>query len=89
VDNFQGGEKEAVVLSLVRSNERGILGFLRDRRRINVAVTRAKRHLALVCDSDTVGRCRWVLAVIHSVSSRNPVPAPQRRTSSLRASWTL
>ncbi len=41
VDGFQGGEKECIVLSLVRSNERRAVGFLADARRINVAVTRS------------------------------------------------
>nr|XP_040017952.1 DNA-binding protein SMUBP-2 isoform X4 [Gasterosteus aculeatus aculeatus] len=54
VDGFQGREKEAVVLSLVRSNRKGEVGFLAEDRRINVAVTRARRHVAVVCDSQTV-----------------------------------
>nr|KAF6465511.1 immunoglobulin mu DNA binding protein 2 [Rousettus aegyptiacus] len=54
VDGFQGREKEAVVLSFVRSNRKGEVGFLAEDRRINVAVTRARRHVALVCDSRTV-----------------------------------
>uniref|UniRef100_UPI00398EDB6E DNA-binding protein SMUBP-2 isoform X3 n=1 Tax=Pristiophorus japonicus TaxID=55135 RepID=UPI00398EDB6E len=54
VDGFQGREKEAVVLTLVRSNRRGEVGFLAEDRRINVAVTRARRHLTVVCDSRTV-----------------------------------
>lgn len=54
VDGFQGREKEAVVMSLVRSNRKGEVGFLTEDRRINVAVTRARRHLAVVCDSQTV-----------------------------------
>ncbi|XP_076027106.1 DNA-binding protein SMUBP-2 [Genypterus blacodes] len=54
VDGFQGREKEAVVLSLVRSNRKGEVGFLAEDRRINVAVTRARRHLAVVCDTQTV-----------------------------------
>lgn len=54
VDSFQGREAEAVVLSLVRSNPHGSVGFLADRRRLNVAVTRARRHLAIVCDPSTV-----------------------------------
>ncbi|XP_067902110.1 DNA-binding protein SMUBP-2 isoform X2 [Heterodontus francisci] len=54
VDGFQGREKEAVVLSLVRSNRTGEVGFLAEDRRINVAVTRARRHLMVVCDTRTV-----------------------------------
>jgi len=54
VDSFQGKEQEVVVLSLVRSNDRKEVGFLCDSRRLNVAVTRAKRHIAVIGDSDTV-----------------------------------
>jgi hypothetical protein len=53
IDGFQGGEKECILLSLVRSNANHTVGFLGERRRINVAVTRAKRHLAVFCDADT------------------------------------
>jgi hypothetical protein len=53
IDGFQGGEKECILLSLVRSNASHTVGFLGERRRINVAVTRAKRHLAVFCDADT------------------------------------
>ncbi|XP_066043262.1 DNA-binding protein SMUBP-2 [Chamaea fasciata] len=55
VDGFQGREKEAVILSFVRSNRKGEVGFLAEERRINVAVTRARRQVAVVCDSRTVG----------------------------------
>ena len=51
VDGFQGREKEAIVVDLVRCNERGELGFLRDVRRMNVALTRARRFLMVVGDS--------------------------------------
>ena len=51
---MQGREKDAIVLSLVRSNDAHEIGFLQDRRRLNVAMTRAKRHLAIVGDADTV-----------------------------------
>ena len=55
VDGFQGREKEAIVISMVRSNAARQVGFLADCRRMNVAVTRARRHCALVGDSETVG----------------------------------
>ncbi|KAJ2801362.1 hypothetical protein H4S07_004958 [Coemansia furcata] len=54
VDGFQGREKEAVILSFVRSNRNSNIGFLRDYRRINVAVTRARRHLCVIADGNTV-----------------------------------
>jgi ATP-dependent RNA/DNA helicase IGHMBP2 len=54
VDGFQGREKEAVVLSLVRSNREGEVGFLADVRRMNVALTRARRKLLVVGDSATL-----------------------------------
>jgi len=54
VDGFQGREKEAVVLSLVRSNDIGEVGFLADDRRLNVAITRARRHVCVICDSETL-----------------------------------
>ena len=54
VDGFQGREKEAVVISLVRSNSEGEIGFLGDVRRMNVALTRARRKLLVVGDSATL-----------------------------------
>ena len=56
VDGFQGREKEAVVVSLVRSNDSGELGFVADLRRINVALTRARKKLIVIGDSATVAR---------------------------------
>ncbi|BAD84367.1 DNA helicase, UvrD/REP family [Thermococcus kodakarensis KOD1] len=54
VDGYQGREKEIIVLSFVRSNRRGELGFLTDLRRLNVSLTRAKRKLIAVGDSSTL-----------------------------------
>ncbi|EGS17375.1 DNA polymerase alpha-associated DNA helicase-like protein [Thermochaetoides thermophila DSM 1495] len=54
VDGFQGREKEAVIVSLVRSNPDGEVGFLGEKRRLNVAMTRPKRSLTVIGDSETV-----------------------------------
>ncbi|KAI1872634.1 hypothetical protein JX265_005514 [Neoarthrinium moseri] len=54
VDGFQGREKEAVIVTLVRSNSDGEVGFLGEKRRLNVAMTRPKRSLTIIGDSDTV-----------------------------------
>jgi superfamily I DNA and/or RNA helicase len=54
VDGFQGREKEAVVITLVRSNPKGEIGFLSEIRRTNVAMTRARRKLLVIGDSATL-----------------------------------
>ncbi|ORY76944.1 AAA domain-domain-containing protein [Leucosporidium creatinivorum] len=56
VDGMQGRENEVVVISLVRSNEKGEVGFLADERRLNVAMTRPKRQLVVIGDSETVSK---------------------------------
>ena len=55
IDSFQGQEKEIIIVSLVRSNEEGDIGFLKDYRRMNVAITRAKEQLIVIGDSATIG----------------------------------
>ncbi|XP_040576057.1 DNA-binding protein SMUBP-2 isoform X2 [Lepeophtheirus salmonis] len=54
VDSFQGKEKEMIIISFVRSNPYGEIGFLRETRRINVSVTRARRCVIIVGDSETL-----------------------------------
>ena len=54
VDGFQGHEREIIILSMVRSNLTKFIGFLKDFRRNNVAVTRAKSHLVMICNSATL-----------------------------------
>lgn len=56
VDGFQGQERDVIVISLVRSNTEGNIGFLRDLRRMNVAITRARMKLILIGDRNTLCR---------------------------------
>ncbi|EON69131.1 hypothetical protein W97_08317 [Coniosporium apollinis CBS 100218] len=77
VDGFQGREKEAVIVSLVRSNPEHEVGFLGEKRRLNVAMTRPKRHLCVIGDSETVGRGssflkRWTAFLEETADLRYP-----------------
>lgn len=69
VDAFQGREKEAVIVSLVRSNREGQLGFLTDTRRMNVAMTRAKRKLIMIGDSATLSNHTFFEDLLRYVES--------------------
>jgi ATP-dependent RNA/DNA helicase IGHMBP2 len=77
VDGFQGREKDAVVVSLVRANESGEVGFLADVRRMNVALTRARRKLVVVGDGATVSRHPFYAAFLDHA----------QRTGSWRSAW--
>lgn len=73
VDGFQGREKEAVVISFTRSNPAGDVGFLRDLRRLNVAITRARRKLILVGDAKTLSAHPTYLRLINYIKERGVI----------------
>ena len=56
VDGFQGQERDVVMISLVRANDEGQIGFLRDLRRMNVAITRARMKIIILGDASTMTR---------------------------------
>ena len=56
IDGFQGQERDVILISLVRANDEGQIGFLRDLRRMNVAITRARMKLFILGDSSTMTR---------------------------------
>ena len=59
VDGFQGQERDVIYISLVRSNDKGKIGFLEDTRRMNVALTRARKKLIVIGDSGTLGQNKF------------------------------
>ncbi len=67
VDSFQGQENKHILLSLVRSNDEGNIGFLKDYRRMNVAMTRAKETLVVIGDSATIGSDPFYKAFLNYV----------------------
>uniref|UniRef100_T1KDB9 AN1-type domain-containing protein n=2 Tax=Tetranychus urticae TaxID=32264 RepID=T1KDB9_TETUR len=83
VDGFQGREKEVIILSLVRSNDSKQTGFLSEYRRINVAVTRAKKHLVVICDSDTVSSEPHISSLITYLNYRGEVKSAHEYVSSV------
>lgn len=67
IDGFQGQERDIVYLSLVRSNAKSEIGFLSDYRRMNVAMTRARKLLVVVGDSATIGNNPFYAAFLEYV----------------------
>jgi superfamily I DNA and/or RNA helicase len=70
IDSFQGQETEVVLFSAVRSNMMSNLGFLRDRRRLCVAITRSRRAMIIVGDSSVLTTCRHWQALLQSCRDR-------------------
>ena len=71
VDGFQGREKEIIIISTVRSNPHGNIGFLKDLRRLNVAITRAKRKLIIIGNTNTLITNPTYARLIEFVESEN------------------
>lgn len=71
IDGFQGQECDVIYISLVRSNNEQVIGFLSDLRRMNVAITRAKKKLIVVGDSATLGSNKFYEAFIKYCEENN------------------
>jgi len=68
IDSFQGQEKDIVYISLVRSNDKCEIGFLSDYRRMNVALTRAKKKMVVLGDSATIGNDKFYGAFLDYIN---------------------
>ena len=71
IDSFQGQERDVVYISLTRSNGEGSIGFLSDTRRMNVAMTRAKKKLVIVGDSSTLSKSKFYASFIQYAEKLN------------------
>jgi ATP-dependent RNA/DNA helicase IGHMBP2 len=71
VDGFQGQERDIIYISLVRSNDNGEIGFLNDIRRMNVAITRAKKKLIVIGDSGTLSQHKFYKDFLDYIDSIN------------------
>jgi ATP-dependent RNA/DNA helicase IGHMBP2 len=73
IDSFQGREKDVIILSLVRSNDRFEIGFLKEYRRMNVALTRAKLQLVLIGDAETIGKDNFYKRLISYIEANGEI----------------
>ena len=85
VDSFQGQERDVVLISLVRDNEKGSIGFLRDLRRMNVAITRARMKLIIVGNAHTLSHHRFYRALAEHIRRHGDfitLPPPEESSNS-------
>jgi len=71
VDGFQGEEKDVILISFVRSNDGKSVGFLNDFRRLNVAITRARRSLIMIGDSSTLKNDETLATMVEHISQQS------------------
>lgn len=79
VDGFQGQERDVIVISMVRDNNEGQIGFLGDLRRMNVAITRARMKLMLIGNSSTLSKHKFFNALYEHFENKGQIitiPAP-------------
>ncbi|KIH50435.1 hypothetical protein ANCDUO_19486 [Ancylostoma duodenale] len=76
VDSFQGQEREVVVFSMVRHNEERSIGFLENEKRLNVAITRAKRQFVLIGSARMMGRDRNLRTLLRTIQKLGKVYGP-------------
>ena len=87
VDGFQGQERDVIIISMVRDNDQGTIGFLNDLRRMNVAITRARMKLIIVGNAETLSRHRFYAQLIEHVQAHGDfVTLPPPSTDSTEES---
>lgn len=73
VDGFQGQERDVIIISMVRDNDEGQIGFLGDLRRMNVAITRARMKLIIIGNSETLSKHRFYNALFEHFQQHGEV----------------
>jgi predicted DNA helicase len=74
VDGFQGQERDVIMISLVRANDQGQIGFLHDLRRMNVAITRARMKLIILGDASTLTKHKFYKALFNYIQEQRNQP---------------
>lgn len=77
VDGIQGREKECIIISMVRSNSKQEIGFLKDWRRMNVAVTRARRMLILIGNAECASSDKHMLSLIQWIEENGHITSAE------------